>query len=110
MEMHYIYICKMAKYKPWCCRIHSQLERDVARGKNIRSWCDGSSDRSFMMDPLSYFLFQPVLHDWCNKGHGMSYLVSEMMHIKEPLLLIGKSSPCDGSGFPLLLSEWSDTI
>ena len=24
-----------------------------------------------------------------------------MMHIKEPLLLIGKSSPCGGSGFPL---------
>ena len=23
------------------------------------------------MDPLSYFSFQPVLHDWCNKGCGM---------------------------------------
>ena len=23
------------------------------------------------VDPLSYFLFQPVLHDWCNKGRGM---------------------------------------
>ena len=31
-------------------------------------------------------------------------------HIKEPLLLIGKSSPCGGSGFPLSLSEWSFTI
>ena len=26
------------------------------------------------------------------------------MHIKEPLLLIGKSSSCDGSGFPPSLS------
>ena len=34
-------------------------------------------------------LFQPVLHDWYNKGHGM-------VHIKEPLLLIGKSSQCSG--------------
>ena len=33
--------------------------------------------------------------------------VCGMMHIKEPLLLIGKSSPCGGSGFPLSLSEWS---
>ena len=33
-----------------------------------------------------------------------------MMHIKELLLLIGKSSPCGGSGFPLSLSEWSFTI
>ena len=33
-----------------------------------------------------------------------------MVHIKEPLLLIRKSSPCGGSGFPLSLSEWSFTI
>ena len=33
-----------------------------------------------------------------------------MMHIKEPLLLIEKSSPCGGSGFPLSLSEWSFVI
>ena len=23
------------------------------------------------MDPLNYFSFQPVLHDWCNKGCGV---------------------------------------
>ena len=62
------------------------------------------------VDPLSYFSFQPKLHDWCNKGRGMYYLVCGMMHIKEPLLLIGKSSVCGGSGFPLSLSEWSFTI
>ena len=28
-----------------------------------------------MVDPLSYFLFQPVLHDWCNKGCCMCYPV-----------------------------------
>ena len=60
------------------------------------------------VDPLSYFSFQPVLHDWFNKG--MYYAVCGMMHIKEPLLLIRKSSPCDGSGFPLKLYEWSFTI
>ena len=62
------------------------------------------------VDPLSYFLFQPVLHDWCNKGRGMCYPVCGMVHIKEPLLLIGKSSLCGGSGFPFSLSEWSLTI
>ena len=50
------------------------------------------------MDPLSYFSFQPVLHD---KGRGMCYPVCGMVHIKAPLLLMGKSSPCGGSGFPL---------
>ena len=56
-------------------------------GKSVRSWCDGSSDRSFLVDPLSYFSFQPVPHDWCNKDCGMCYPVCGMMHIKEPLLL-----------------------
>ena len=27
------------------------------------------------VDPLSYFSFQPVLHNWCNKGCGMCYPV-----------------------------------
>ena len=45
-------------------------ERD---GKSVSSWCDGSSDRCFMVDPLTYFSFQPVLHDCCNKGCGMYY-------------------------------------
>ena len=62
------------------------------------------------VDPLSYFSFQPVLHDWCNKGCGMCYPVCGMVHIKEPLLLIDKSSLCGVSGFPFSLSEWSLTI
>ena len=53
---------------------------------------------------------QPVLHDWCNKGRGICYPVCGMVHIKEPLMLIGKSNPCGGSAFPLSLSEWSLTI
>ena len=58
-----------------------------------------------MVNPLSYFSF-----DWCNKGRGMCYSVCGMIHIKEPLLRIGMSSLCGGSGFPLKLSEWSFTI
>ena len=80
------------------------------RVKSVRSWCDGSLDRSFMVDPLSHFSFQPVHHNWFNKGRGMCYPVCGMMHIKEPLLLLGKSSPYGGSGFHLLLSELSLTI
>ena len=40
----------------------------------------------------------------------MCYPVCVMMHIKEPLLLIGKSNSCGGSGFPFSLFEWSFTI
>ena len=39
----------------------------------------------------------------------MCYPICGMVHIKEPLLLIGKSSP-GGSRFLLSLSEWSYTI
>ena len=58
-------------------------------------------DQSLMVDPLSYFLFQTVLHDWCNKGCGMCYPVCGMGHIKDSLLLIKKSSPCSGMSGPL---------
>ena len=50
-----VYVCVCVRSEMWL------------RGKSVRSWCDGSSDR------LSYFSFQPVLHDWCNKGCGMCY-------------------------------------
>ena len=64
--------------------------RGTHHSASVRSRCGGSSDRSFMVDPLSYFSFQLVLQDWCNKGSGMCYPVYGMVHIKEPLLLIGK--------------------
>ena len=78
----------------YCTRSEMKLP-----GKSVRSWRDGSSDRSLMVDPLSYFSFQLVLHDWCNKGRGICYPVCAVMHIKEPLLLIGKRSPFAAAGF-----------
>ena len=80
---------------------------EVERSFMVR-WVVGSILHG--VDPLSYFLFQPVLHDWCNKDRGMCYPVCGMVHIKEHLLLIGKSSLCGGRGFPFSLSEWSLTI
>ena len=77
---------------------------EVERSLMVR-WVVGSIFHG--VDPLSYFSFQPVVHDWCNKGRGMCYPVCGMVHIKEPLLLIDKSSLCGGSGFPFSLSEWS---
>ena len=51
-----------------------------------------------------HFSFQPVFH-WINEVCGMCYPVYGMMHIKDPLLLVGKSNSCSGAGeFPLLLS------
>ena len=47
---------------------------------------------------LRYFLFQPV---WSIKGCGMCCPVYGKAHIKDPLLLIGKSSLCGDSPFPL---------
>ena len=50
--------------------------------------------------PIELFLVPvTVLHDWCNKGRGMCYLVCGMVHIKELLLLIRKSSHVAAAGF-----------
>ena len=56
---------------------------------------------------MSIHLF---VYKTCTKGRGMCYPVCVMVHIKEPLLLIRKSSLCGGCGFPFSLSEWSLTI
>ena len=50
---------------------------------------------------LGYFPFQPTVHNWSIKGCGMWYPVSGKLHIKNPLLLIGKHSLCVDSRFPL---------
>ena len=83
---------------------HSDNERKLAAAT---TW---ATLRLALVDPLSYFSFQPVLHDRCNKGRGMCYPACGKVHIKKTLLLFGKSSLCGGSGFPLSLSEWSFTI
>ena len=66
-----------------------------------------------MYHHVKYFSFHPVLHDWYNKA-VVCAILSGMVHIKEPLLLIGKSSPCSGNGFPLtiwvVLYPMSDAI
>ena len=96
-------------FQIWLCHFggarYSSVVRAFARGAMGRlidpSWGG----------PIELFLVPAsVLCDWCNKGCVMYYPVCGMMHIKEPLLLIGKSSLCGGSGFPLSLSEWSFTI
>ena len=91
----------------WPPNVHNNGEVQTA------AWCIHQITVGSILhgvDPLSYFSFQPVLHDWCNKGRGMCYPVCGMVHIKEPLLSIGKSSLCGGNGFPFSLSEWSLTI
>ena len=49
--------------------------------RRVCSWCNGSSDLTLMVDALSFFLFQPLLHDWCNKGCGMCKPVCGMVHV-----------------------------
>ena len=63
----------------------------------VRTFAHGAMGRR--IDPSRGGPTELLLHDWCNKGRGMCYPVCGMVHIKEPLLLIGKSSLCGGSGF-----------
>ena len=90
-------------------RLHGPLLMDNAALFRAGGRCS-SVERAFAhgAPSLSYFSFQPVFHDWCNKDRGMCYPVC--MHIKKNLLLIGKSSPYGGSGFPLSLSDALNTF
>ena len=65
-------------------------ELEVVFWLSVHSWCSGLSDRSLLVDTLSYFSFQPVPHDRFNKDPHMCYPVCGMVHIKQPLLLIKK--------------------
>ena len=57
----------------------SEVERSL-----VVRWVVGSILHG--VDPLSYFSFQPVLHDWCNKCRGMCYPVISLSLL---LLLCG---------------------
>ena len=122
LEQNYCTPPKCVALSEYTDSAHTEVEDLSSRymnGSNVFSCAGGAArssevERSLMVrwvvgsilhgvDPLSYFSFQPVLHDWCNKGHGMCYTVCGMVHIKEPLLLIDKNSP-------LSLSNWSFTI
>ena len=71
----------------------------ILSSSSHRSWCDGSSGRSFMG-----WTHWAISHSSQCSTTGITKAVvcailSGMVHIKEPLLLIVKSSPCGGSGF-----------
>ena len=65
------------------------------------SLCGGSGFPFLLSEwSLTICLTQPVVHNWFIKGRGMYCSVYGKVHIKDPLLLIEKSSLCGGSGFP----------
>ena len=60
------------------------IQSDVSCVSAVAQWCKYPFgawlvlDQSLAMSQcmfLSYFLFQPVLLDWCTKGHVMCYPV-----------------------------------
>ena len=80
-----------------------KTERDVAQSiacPPLKRSVIGSILLSGPSCSLGYFPFQPVVHNWFIKGRGMYCSVYGKVHIKDPLLLIEKSSLCGGSGFP----------
>ena len=83
--------------------IDPSWERDVAQSiacPPLKRSVVGSILLSGPSCSLGYFPFQPVVHNWFIKGRGMYCSVYGKVHIKDPLLLIEKSSLCGGSRFP----------
>ena len=85
--------------------------RGALAGQEIDQCTMSRQDWSLIVDPLNYFLFQPVFLNWCNKRCGMWYPVWEeyiyiYIYLFFNLLLIRKSSSCGDFGFPFSLFEW----
>ena len=59
-------------------------------------------DQSLLVELLNYFLFQPGLHNWYNKGCVTSNLWDTAY---TSLLIIKKFPGSGGSRFPLSLSD-----
>ena len=79
----------------------------------VRAFAHGAMGRRIdpsWGEPIELFLVPSSAPRLVYKGRGMWSPACGMVHIKEHLLLIGKSSLCGGSGFPFSLSEWSLTI
>ena len=51
----------------------------------------------WVIDIIAPFSFQPVIHNWCNRGMYCPFCV--VVHIKDILLLIRMSSICGSSKF-----------
>ena len=51
----------------------------LLRGKSVRSWCDGLSDRLFMVDPLSHIYILLLLLFCCCCFGGLFWGGGEVM-------------------------------
>ena len=116
------YFLSNVSYKHYCVipnNIHASVSlnihsfiRGVRCSSIVRAFPHGAMNRQ--IDP-SWWTHLAISHSSQCSTTGVTkavvcYPVCGMMHIKEPLLLIRKSSPCGGSGFPLSLFELSFTI
>ena len=88
----------MVKLSPTTCYLSRSL---------VVRWVVGSIPHGGSIEILLDLASAPRL---VNRSRGMCYPVCVIVLIKEPLLLLGKSSPCGGRRFPLSLSEWPFTI
>ena len=46
--------------------LSNTTESEISSVFKVCLWCNRLLDQSLMVDPLSYHLFQSVVHNWCN--------------------------------------------
>ena len=64
----------------------------------------GTRTKKQRIDVSAHLDFSPVVHDWVNKGLGMSIRVCATGHIKDPMPLIENKSSTQTQLFPLIQS------
>ena len=109
----YVHLTSMCQGCSRLCKSRIRLNNHTRRGSGLAQAVENSAVKvwnllhggsvlhSGCICCLGYFLFQPVVHHWSIKGYGMCCPVCGKVHVKDSLLLIGKSSLCGDSGFNL---------
>ena len=88
-------------YKSHMCIYVGQGVAQVVEHSHIKVGIIWSSLHGECICSLGYFPFQTVVHNWSIKGCDTWFPVYGKVHIKDPLLVIGKSSLCGDGEFCL---------
>ena len=94
--------CHLADGGSWViATVNYQIAKYAVYWGGVGSEVLGSILHGGFIWSFGYFLLQIVVHNWSIKGCGGCCCVCGKVHLRDPLLLIRKSSLCGESGFPL---------
>ena len=88
----YVWVC-VCMFVCVCLWTVTYVQTVVVKDSLAANWTESYGSSNWSLIGLFPIPVTSVLHNWCNKGHGMCYSFCRMVHIKDPFVLFGKNSP-----------------